>query len=180
MESLKLELGTSAGDFDLPGTDGKSYSLKSFRDAKVLVVAFICNHCPYAQAVWPRLVELQSKFKDRGVQFVALNPNINNPDYPEETLEKMKEYAQKFGMNFPYLADDAQSVARKYKAQCTPDIYVFDSNRRLVYHGRVDDNWQQPEKVKKHELAEALDALVNGQKPSEDQHPSIGCSIKWK
>jgi peroxiredoxin len=178
VESIKIKLGTPAVDFDLTGIDDEKHSLKDYKDAKVLVIAFICNHCPYAQAVWPRLVSLQEKFKDKGVQFVGINPN-KNPDYPVEDLPHMKEYAERFNMNFPYLLDEIQDIARAYKAQCTPDIYVFGPDRKLAYHGRVDDNWQHPEKVTRHELEEALSALIEGRPAAEEQFPSMGCSIKW-
>lgn len=180
LESLKLKLGTPVFDFNLKGIDDKMHSPADFKNAKVLIVAFICNHCPYAQAVWPRLVELQKKYQDRQVQFIGINPNVDNPDYPDEVFDKMPEYARRFKMNFPYLADPTQEVAKNYKAQCTPDIYVYDQHRQLAYHGRVDDNWKEPLKVTKHELDEAIDSLLNGNELSSDQHPSIGCSIKWR
>lgn len=179
LESLKLPLGTEAAPFSLRGIDGKIHTLEMYKDADVFVIAFICNHCPYVQAVWPRLVALQQKHKENGVQFLAINSNVSHPDYPDETPEKMKEYAQKFGMEFPYLLDQSQEVAKAYKAQCTPDIFVFDRERKLVYHGRIDDNWKEPEKVTRHELDNALEALTEGKMPSDDQYPSMGCSLKW-
>jgi peroxiredoxin len=180
MESLKLELGANAEDFILTGIDEKKYSPFDYRGKNILVVAFICNHCPYAQAIWPRLVELQTRYHDRGVRFLGINPNVNNPDYEEEMVEKLKLYAKRFKMNFPYLIDDTQEVAKKYRAQCTPDIYVFDREGKLAYHGRVDDNWQDAAKVTRHDLDEALAALAEGKKPVAVQYPSVGCSIKWK
>jgi peroxiredoxin len=179
VESIKLPLGTPVQDFALKGIDGNTHSLALHKSAKVLVLVFMCNHCPYAQAVWPRLNALALEFAPLGVQFLGINPNINNPDYGEETFEKMKEYARKFKMTFPYLADDSQEVAKAYRAQCTPDIYVFDKERKLVYHGRVDDNWKEPDKVTRHELKDALKQILAGTAP-EVQNPSIGCSIKWK
>jgi len=179
MESIQLEMGEPAADFSLKGIDDQTYSLKSFSAAKVLVLVFMCNHCPYVQAIWDRLVALQERFENEGVRFVGINANIN-PDYPEDSFENMKKYAKQYEMNFPYLADETQEMARKYKAQCTPDIYVFDRDRKLAYHGRVDDNWQESDQVTKEDLADALSALVKGEKPSEDQTPSMGCSIKWK
>ncbi len=178
LESLKLEMGTSVIDFDLPATDGKNYSLADFSDSKMLVVVFMCNHCPYVQAIWDRLVKLQDQFVDQGVQFVGINSNLN-PNYEEETFEKMKEYFDRYNMNFPYLQDASQDVVREYKAQCTPDIYVFNTDRKLAYHGRIDDNWQDESAVTKHELAKALEAIVDGG-VLEEQYPSIGCSIKWR
>ncbi|MDA1060450.1 MAG: thioredoxin family protein [bacterium] len=179
LESLQLEMGEPAANFSLKGIDEQTHTLKNFSEAKVLVIVFMCNHCPYVQAVWGRLVALQERFKDEGVQFVGINANIN-PDYAEDSFENMQKYSKKYKMNFPYLADETQEVAKKYKAQCTPDIYVFDKDRKLAYHGRIDDNWQEPSEVQKEDLADAITAILNGKLPSEDQIPSMGCSIKWK
>lgn len=179
LESLKLPLGTLASDFSLVGSDSKKYSLADFKSSKILVVVFMCNHCPYVQAVWKRLVDLRAKYKELGVQFVGINPNFN-PNYPDETLENMVIYAQKYEMNFPYLLDETQNVAKEYKAQCTPDIYVFDNERKLKYHGRIDDNWKEIDKVTKRELDEVLKSLVEGNELSDNQFPSMGCSIKWR
>lgn len=179
LKSEKARLGTKAHNFSLKGTDGETYSLKNFSDAEVLVVIFMCNHCPYVQAVWRRLVELQKKFLDRNVRFVGINPNLH-PDYPEENMENMKKYFKEYAMNFPYLLDETQRTARKYGAVCTPDIFVYDKGRRLRYHGRIDDSWQHVEDVTKEELAEAIEVLLKGEKPSENQYPSMGCSVKWR
>ena len=179
VESTKVPLGSEAPDFSLPGADGQTYSLNDFEDKKVLVVVFMCNHCPYVQAIWGRLVALQERFKGEDVQFVGINPNVANPEYEEETLEMMKQYAEDYKMNFPYLADEDQSVAKAYKAQCTPDIYVYDSGRNLAYHGRVDDNWKDESAVTSEELAGAIENLLEGGIPDEAQNPSMGCSIKW-
>lgn len=177
--SKSIPFSQKAPDFSLPGIDGKTYSLADFKNKKALVIIFMCNHCPYVQAVWGRLVALQNEFSGRGVQFVGIN--VNDPtQYPEDSFEKMKEYAEKRNQNFPYLQDASQKTAKDYNAVCTPDIFVYDENRKLVYHGRVDDNWQEPEKIAKRELAEALEALLKGKKPSQEQNPSMGCSIKWK
>ena len=179
LRSLNLPMGEHAKNFSLKGVDEKFYSLAEFSGAKILVIVFMCNHCPYVQAVWGRLNKLQERFLKDSVQFVGINPNLN-PDYEEETFEKMQEYYKKFHMNFPYLQDDTQNTAREYKAQCTPVIYVFDNGRKLVYHGRIDDSWQDESKVTKQELAEALLALIKGEKVLGVQNLSIGCSIKWK
>ncbi len=179
LESINIPLGTVASDFSLQATDGKEYSLVSFNDAKVLVVVFMCNHCPYVQAVWDRLVVLQDKFGNDNVQFVGINPNLH-PDYPEEDMEKMKEYFERYSMNFPYLLDETQEVARNYQAQCTPDIFVYNEQRKLAYHGRIDDNWKDPENVQREELSDAIEAMLDGGAPSADQKPALGCSIKWR
>ena len=186
LESLNLPMGSAAGDFDLKGLvfDGEEvkegqYSLSSFVEAKVLVVIFMCNHCPYVQAVWDRLVDLDERFGANGVQFVGVNSNGANPEYVEDSFEKMGEYAREYGMRFPYLFDEEQGVARAYRAQCTPDIYVFDAERRLAYHGRIDDNWKESEAVEHEELAEAIEAVLNGEEVVDEQKPCMGCSIKW-
>ncbi len=179
LESKNLPLGTKANDFELRGIDESKHGLNDYSDAKVLVIIFMCNHCPYVQAVIGRLIELQEEFKNKGVQFVGINSN-DSENYPEDDYEKMSEYAKKWGLNFPYLRDESQKVAREYKAQCTPDIFVFDEDRKLAYHGRIDDNWQHEDEVTKRELKQALKALINDEKVSERQNPSMGCSIKWK
>lgn len=177
--SQTIPFGAPSPDFSLPGTDGQTYTLDSFKDARVLVVIFMCNHCPYVQACWERLIGLQKEFGPRGVQLVGINSN-DASKYPDDSFDAMKTEATRRGHNFPYLCDESQSVARSYNAVCTPDIFVYDQNRRLAYHGRIDDNWQEPAKVTRRELADALEALIEGKKPSQEQKPSMGCSIKWK
>jgi len=179
LESIAVPLGSNASDFSLIATDGKTYSLADFSDAECLVVVFMCNHCPYVQAVWERLVDLQAKYLDRGVKFVGINPNFH-PDYPEETMEKMKEYYDKYKMNFPYLQDETQDIARAYDAQCTPDIFVYNKERKLFYHGRIDDSWRDAAKVTRQELDEAINTLLAGEKLNFESLPTIGCSIKWQ
>ncbi len=175
--SKKPNIGESVHDFSLPSTDGRTYSPSDFVGKKGLVIVFTCNHCPYAQAVKPRIHNLYERFKDKGVQFLAINPN-DEVHHPEDSFEKMKE--EKYDYPFPYLRDESQAVAKEYGAVCTPDIFVYDSEQKLFYHGRVDDNWKEPEKVTRHELQEALEALIAGKNPQAEQHPSVGCSIKWK
>jgi peroxiredoxin len=174
-----MELGTPAPAFDLPATDGKTYSLASFADAPALVVVFTCNHCPYAKAVEDRLIALQREYAPRGVRIVAINPN-DEVAYPDDSFPAMVERAKHKGFNFPYLRDASQDVARAYDAACTPDIFVFDSARKLVYNGRFDDNWKQPEQVQSQDLRRALDAVLSRRPVDFDVVPSMGCSIKWK
>ncbi len=178
LESDSIGMGTPAPNFSLMGTDDKEHTLDEFKGKKALVVVFMCNHCPYVQAQWKRLVALQEKFGESGVQFVGINPN-SNPDYPEDSFDKMKEYYDEYGMNFPYLVDATQEVARAFGAKCTPDIFVYDEDQKLAYHGRVDDNWKDGDAAESHELNSALQALVDGGSPGMDQKPSMGCSIKW-
>lgn len=177
--STEVKLGSAAIDFSLPGTDGKTYSLDSFKSAKILVNVFTCNHCPYAQAIWPRLIDFQARYAARGVQLVGINPN-DADKYPDDHPDQMKKKVKELGVNFPYLFDKTQSIARAYDAQCTPDLYVYDNDRKLRYHGRLDDNWQEPKNVKRRDLQDAVEAILAGRSLPEKQIPSMGCSIKWK
>jgi peroxiredoxin len=179
MHSNGMPLGTSAPPFALPGVDGETRSLDSFSDAELLVVVFTCNHCPYAIASEDRLIELQRDYADKGVQVVAINPN-DAVNYPDDSFDNMKVRAVEKGFNFPYLYDESQEVARAYDAACTPDIFVFDADRKLLYNGRIDDNWKEPDKVTRNELREVLDAALEGKSVDFEHTPSMGCSIKWK
>lgn len=177
--SQTIPFGEKAPDFSLPGIDGKNYSLYSFKGKKALVVIFMCNHCPYVKACIDRLIALQNEFGPAGVQFVGINSN-DAETYPDDNFENMKKFVLERGINFPYLRDETQEIARKYNAVCTPDIFVYDANFKLFYHGRIDDNWQEPEKVTRYELKEALTALLKNEPPPKTKKPSMGCSIKWK
>src|SRR3989338_4470817 len=127
-QSQNEEIGSSAPDFNLPSTDGQNYSLASFKDARALVIVFTCNHCPYAKAAWPLLIKLADELKDKGVAFVAINPN-DETQYPEDSFEEMKKKVPEWNINFPYLRDESQETARAYKAACTPDVFVYDKDR---------------------------------------------------
>ncbi len=177
--SKGMPIGTRAPQFALPGTDGKTYSLDTFADAKVLVIIFTCNHCPYAKASEDRFIAIQKDYADKGVTLVAINPN-DATRYPDDSLEHMKIRATEKNFNFPYLCDETQQVARAYDAACTPDIFVFDAQRKLVYNGRMDDNWKEPEQVRRHDLRTAIDCALQGNPVTFDPIPSMGCSIKWK
>ena len=178
-ESRDLALGMPCPDFRLRCVDGKTCARDDFREKPVLVVMFICNHCPYVQAVEDRIIELNREYASRGVQLVGICSN-DPTDYPDDRPERLLERSRKKGYGFPYLVDETQDVARAFNAVCTPDLYVFDRDRKLAYHGRIDDDWQHPARVKRRELAAALDALLAGERPSREQVHSIGCSIKWK
>lgn len=179
MNSTMVPLGTPALSFQLPGVDGKTYSLESFSDKNVLVIIFMCNHCPYVKAVLQRLIDLQAETGPQGVQLVGINCN-DAERYPDDSLENMQELTKEKGINFPYLFDASQQTARDYDAVCTPDIYVYGAERKLLYRGRIDDNWEQEEKVTQRNLKEALDCIVAGKEVPAEQIPSMGCSIKWK
>src|SRR5262245_3991026 len=178
-ENRDVPLGTPCPDFRLRSVDGKTVARDDFRAAPVLVVMFICNHCPYVQAVEERIVALRREYGPRGVQLVGICSN-DPTDYPDDRPERLLARWRELDYGFPYLIDETQAVARAFDAVCTPDIYVYDADRRLAYHGRIDDNWQDPKKVRRRELATALDALLAGGKPSAEQHHAMGCSIKWR
>ena len=169
----------NAPDFSLPGVDGKTYDLASFKDAKALVEVFSCNHSPYVQTYEGRMVVLQKDYGARGVRLVAVNSN-DAVNYPEDSFEQMKSRAQAKGFNFPYLRDESQQVAKAYGATHTPHLFLFDQNRDLRYTGKVDDNWQDSKAVKKRFLREALDAVLSGKPVAEPETFAIGCTIKWK
>jgi peroxiredoxin len=177
--SEMIPLGKSAPAFSLRGLDEKTWSLDSFKDRKAVVIMFICVHCPYVKAVEDRLAALANEFATQGVQFVGINSN-DTDQYPEDSPENMELQAKRVGFQFPYLIDESQSVARAYGAVCTPDIFVFDKNRKLVYRGRIDDSWKDPAKVRRRDLHAALEAVVAGSSVNDDQIPSMGCSIKWR
>ncbi len=179
VESESPQLGSPAPDFSLPGTDGSTYSLDDFDGADVLVVMFICNHCPYVKAVLDRLLELGRSWDDDEVAFVAISAN-DAERYPDDSFDNMKQLADTKDFPFPYLYDESQETARAYGAECTPDFFVYDDDRQLAYAGRLDDNWKEPDEVEQRELYDAITALLDGERPDEDQHPSMGCSIKWK
>jgi len=179
LHSNMVPLGTAAHDFELQGTDDKTYSLESFVDKKALVIIFMCNHCPYVKSVIKRLIDLQNKFFTRGVQFIGINPN-DAAKYPDDSLANMKIIAKEKAFSFPYLIDPSQKTAKKYNAVCTPDLYVYGNERKLLYRGRVDDNWEYPEKVTTQDLKLALENILAGQMAANEQIPSMGCSIKWK
>jgi len=177
--SKGMPVGTSAPAFSLPGVDGRNYSLDSFREATLLVVIFTCNHCPYAQALEQRFIDLQRDYEGKGVRLVAISSN-DARSYPEDSFDNMRERAAQNGWNYPYLHDESQAVARAYDAACTPDIFVFDAERKLRYNGRCDDNWREADKVTRQDLRRALDSLLAGRAVDFDVHPALGCSIKWK
>ena len=173
-----LKIGEKLPEFNLPGVDSKNYSSSVFKDSKVLIVMFTCNHCPYVKAYESRLVYLQNEYKEQGVSFVAINSN-DEITYPEDSYENMIKRAKEKNYNFPYLRDKTQSIAKVFGASYTPEIYVFDEKRTLQYHGRIDDNWQEPEKVTKHNLKEAIEAILSNKPVERAETQAIGCTVKW-
>jgi len=178
--STMLPLGTIAPGFHLPDTDGKTVSLANFKGRPALLVLFLCNHCPYVVHIRDGLAQLAREYMTRGVGIVGINAN-DEIKYPADSPQKMKAEAKAAGYVFPYLFDATQKVAKSYRAACTPDIFLFDKDQRLVYRGQFDDSRpdnQQP--VTGKDLREALEAVLGGQPPLKIQRASIGCNIKWK
>jgi peroxiredoxin len=178
--SIMLPLGTEAPAFQLPDTQGKTISISDFRDAPALLVVFMCNHCPYVKHIRESLVELVKEYQAKGVAVVAINANDVDA-YPDDSPELMARDAETYGYTFPYLYDQTQQVARAYKAACTPDFYLFDRDRRLVYRGQIDSSRPGNDKpLSGEDLRAALEAVLTGGQISAQQKPSMGCNIKWK
>ena len=178
VESQMLELGTEAPAFSLPDPDGTVHSLRD--DAAAHLVMFICNHCPYVKHVREELARIGRDYADRNVAIYAISSN-DVTTHPGDSPEKMKQEAAEWGYVFPYLYDASQDVAKAYRAACTPDFYVFDADRRLVYRGQLDDSRPGNDlPVDGRDLRAALDAVLSGKPVSGSQKASIGCNIKWR
>lgn len=178
--TMMLPLGAPAPNFSLPDTEGRIVRLSDFRGAPALLVAFMCNHCPYVKHVADHLAALAKEYQAKGVAVVGINSN-DVENYPDDSPEKMREEVALRGYTFPYLFDETQEVAKRYGAACTPDFFLFDKEQRLVYRGQLDDS--RPNNgipVTGKDLRAALDAVLAGQPVSPDQKPSLGCNIKWK
>ncbi len=174
-----LKLGDKAVPFELPGVDDRRHALTDYADKEAIAVIFTCNHCPYARAWEDRLIEIQADYATRSAQLVTISAN-DVKKYPEDSFPRMKERSEEKGFNFPYLYDESQEIARAYGAERTPEIFLFDKDGTLRYHGTVDDNYEDPVAVKAHYLREALDAVLAGNKPSIAETTPVGCTIKWK
>jgi peroxiredoxin len=179
MATPAAAVGTTCPEFTLPDVEGAQRRRDDVVIGKAALVVFFCNHCPYAKAVEDRLIALHLEFASRGLSTTLIASN-DWVAYPDDAPEKLRERAQQKSYPFPYLVDESQRVARAFDAAATPDFFLFDGSKKLVYRGRIDDNWKQPELVKQRELAAAVDAVLSGKPVSSVQHPSLGCSIKWK
>jgi peroxiredoxin len=178
--STMLPLGTHAPDFSLVNIDGRMVSLSDFDGAPALLVMFICNHCPFVKHIADPLAQFAAEYLAKGVAIVGISSN-DAASYPADSPEQMVREAEERGYRFPYLFDETQEVAKDYHAACTPDFFLFDGNRNLVYRGQFDDS--RPDSgipVTGKDLRAALDAVLAGKRPSENQRPSIGCNIKWR
>lgn len=178
--STMLPLGTEAPTFRLPNIDGTIVSLEDFADAPALLVMFICNHCPFVKHIRDELARLGRDYQQRGVAIVAINSN-DVANYPDDSPERMRDEAGQAGYTFPYLFDETQEVAKAYNAACTPDFFLFDRARKLVYRGQLDDSRPGNDvPVTGRDLRAALDAVLDGRPVPGNQKPSMGCNIKWK
>ncbi|MDA0661185.1 MAG: thioredoxin family protein [Planctomycetota bacterium] len=178
--STMLPLGTVAPDFELVNVDGRTLTLADFRDAKALLVIFMCNHCPFVIHIAPELARLAIDYQPQGVAVVAINSN-DATAHPQDSPEQMVHEMELRGYSFAYLFDEEQRVAKSYRAACTPDFFLFDSARKLVYRGQLDDS--RPGSgipLTGRDLRTAIDSVVAGRPVNAEQKPSIGCNIKWK
>jgi peroxiredoxin len=178
--STMLPLGTSAPDFNLPDTQGNVVSLADFEEAPAFLVIFMCNHCPFVKHILDRMVDLVRQYQLKGVAVVGINSN-DVVNFPEDSPEKMAEVAKESAFTFPYLYDETQEVAKAYCTACTPDFFLFDKERRLVYRGQMDDSRPGNDiPVTGRDLINAMDAVLAGRQVGDVQKPSMGCNIKWK
>ncbi|MCL6220621.1 thioredoxin family protein [Zunongwangia pacifica] len=179
--SNMLALGTKAPEFELYDTvTDNTFDLEALKGPKGTLIMFICNHCPFVKHVNSEITKIGEEYQGKGFGIVAISSN-DVENYPDDRPELMKKTAQTVGYTFPYLYDEDQSVAKAYDAACTPDFFLFDENLELAYRGQLDDSRPGNEKpVTGKDLREAMDAILAGEKVSEDQKPSIGCNIKWK
>jgi peroxiredoxin len=177
--AFTLQLGASIPNFNLPGTDGKDYSPADFKDAKLLVVVFSCNHCPYVVGSEERMIRFANDYAPKGVKMIAINSN-ETENHPNDSFENMKARAKEKKFPFVYVRDDSQEIALAYGALRTPHYYVFDKDRKLRYTGRMDDNPRNPGKETTHELRDAVDALLAGKSPAVPLTNPLGCNVKWK
>ena len=174
-----MELGDSLFNFKLKGTDNRYYDKYTFADRYALVLIVTCNHCPYARAYWSRLIRLFEKFEEDNLAILAINPN-DAEQYPDDSFDRMKEMKKALKLPFPYLHDESQEIARTLGATRTPEAYVFNSKRQLVYKGAIDDNWEHESMVTRVYLEDAVEYTLDGMEPDFTDVPPIGCSIKWK
>jgi len=178
--STMLDLGTPLPSFSLPDFNGRVVSDADFKGSQALLVAFICKHCPFVRHIRSEFARFAKEYEARGLKVVAIMSN-SIEEFPEDGPEGMKQETEEAGYVFPYLFDKDQNVAKLFKAACTPDLFLFDSNRRLVYRGQFDGS--RPKNnvaVNGADLRAAADAVLAGTAPSETQRPSMGCNIKWK
>ena len=177
--AFTLELGKPAPDFSLPGVDGRTHSLETYKNCRVLVIVFSCNHCPYVIGSEDRMIRFAELYAKKGVELVAINSN-ETENHPTDSFEHMVDHATERNFPFAYLRDDSQEIARAYGALRTPHFFVFDQERKLRYTGRMDDNPRTPGAETTHELLDAVEAVLAGKPVAVPLTNPIGCNVKWK
>ena len=175
---ISLKTGDISPDFSLMGIDDKIHSLDSYAESKGLLIIFMCNHCPYVKAKIDAIKQIHEKFNE-DIALVGINSN-DSAEYPDDSFENMKKIADEKGIKFDYLVDEKQDVAKKYGAICTPDPFLFDQNRRLIFHGRIDNAMNPDDTATENTMQKNIEKYLAGEKIEKDFDPSIGCSIKWK
>jgi len=175
---ISLKTGDAAHDFLLMGIDDKMHSLDSYSESKGLLIIFICNHCPYVKAKIDAIKQIHEKFKEN-IALVGINSN-DSTEYPDDSFENMKKIANEKCIKFDYLVDEKQDIAKKYGAVCTPDPFLFDQNRKLIFHGRIDNAMNPDDTATENTMQKNIEKFLAGEKIEKDFEPSIGCSIKWK
>jgi len=175
---ITLKTGDDAPDFSLKGTDDEMHSLDSYAGNKGLLIIFMCNHCPYVKAKIDAIKQIHEKFKEN-IAVVGINSN-DSAEYPDDSFENMKKIANEKGIKFDYLVDEKQDIAKKYGAICTPDPFLFDQDRKLIFHGRIDNAMNPDDTATENTMQKNIEKYLAGEKIEKDFDPSIGCSIKWK
>lgn len=178
MSTSKLQIGTSIPHFSLKGIDEKMHNSHEYHEYELMMIVFSCNHCPYVQAYENRLKAIQEDYKNNLI-LLAINSN-DDSQYPDDSFDSMKIRAKEKQFNFPYLRDEDQTVAKDFGATHTPEIFLFNKHRELVFHGKIDDNWQDETKTKNNYLKTAINENLSGEKISVPETFTIGCTIKWK
>jgi peroxiredoxin len=174
-----MEIGKKLFDFELKGTKGKMYNKFTFADRTALVLVVTCNHCPYARAYWSRLTKLFNQYEEDNLGIIAINSN-DAEQYPADSFEAMVDLSEQLKLPFPYLYDEDQKIAKKLGATRTPEVFVFNSKRELIYQGAIDDNWENEHMVTRVFLEDAIESTLDGMEPDYTEIPAVGCSVKWK
>ena len=174
-----MEIGSNLFKFSLKGTNNRTYNNFTFADRTALVIVVTCNHCPYARAYWSRLIKLYNKFEEDNLGILAINAN-DAEAYPADSFSAMKDLHKQLKLPFPYLHDETQKVTKNLKATRTPEVFVYNSKRKLVYKGAIDDNWENESMVTRVFLEDAIEYTLDGMEPDYAEIPAVGCSVKWK
>ena len=175
---VKLKAGDSAPDFELLGIDDKKHKLSDYNEYQGILIIFMCNHCPYVKAKFGAFNELYEKLGEK-IAIIGINSN-DSTNYPEDSFENMKNTAKEKGLKFDYLVDESQEIAKKYGAMCTPDPFLFNAQKQLVFHGKIDNAMKPDDEATEKTMILNMEKLLSGEKIEKDFDPSIGCSIKWK